>query len=503
MLKLNEPVMSEGIWFPAMGKERVKPVRPGAVSEPRLNASLLVQISLCVLPAMALIGFGKPATGARWFYPVLLVLLARHLLLKDRFGFATLIVGTIPALMILRNFFYYSSVTVFLGTGVLLWILTAPREFAQLWANIRLRWLISLGGLYWLSSAYLTKDYAANLRVMELVFCIASLYLLVNRWDFLATALLGIGISVIAMGFAFLPYGDRLGAGLIDGYSLGNPISFGIPLTLIFILSIADDGRWLLLDQHRFWRLAITLISGGLLLLSTSRGSWAIVAVNVLILGVINRKQRKTLAALIVLLVVISALLLTSSRGEYVQQSFERTVSSERTLSSSTSGRSDQWWLFPEVLADSPLWGFGPGRGTAIYARYSNLYNIFHSGEGMAWHSLYLQVGIETGIIGMLALTMLVGPLLVRGIAHWRAAGNSVPLHGVVSFIVIALSVSGLDAASAVFLGLGFLSDNWHPPQAPVPAGSAALECCYSECSCAASFLVWERTVGRTTRKLS
>jgi O-antigen ligase len=245
------------------------------------------------------------------------------------------------------------------------------------------------------------------------------------------------------------------------------------------------------------------LISGGLLLLSTSRGSWAIVAVNVLILGVINRKQRKTLAALIVLLVVISALLLTSSRGEYIQQSFERTVSSERTLSSSTSGRSDQWWLFPEVLADSPLWGFGPGRGTAIYARYSNLYNIFHSGEGMAWHSLYLQVGIETGIIGMLALTMLVGPLLVRGIAHWRAAGNSVPLHGVVSFIVIALSVSGLDAASAVFLGLGFLSDNWHPPQAPVPAGSAALECCYSECSCAASFLVWERTVGRTTRKLS
>lgn len=432
-------------------------------TKPGLNRELLFQISVCVLPAMLMVGLAKPATGARWFYLILLIFLARQLFLKDRFHFAAIVIGTMPAAMLFRNFFYYSSVSMFLFAALSLWWFTAPGEFAAMWANLRLRCLILLGGFYWLVSVYLERDYSANLRAMELLGAVVCVYLLINRWEVLASAFLGVAVSVIAMGLAFLPYGERLGAGTIDGYSLGNPISFGIPATLIFILTLADNGRWLLLERQRLIRLGIGLATGGLLLLSTSRGSWLVVLVNVFVLAVINRKQRKLLAAMIALLIVVGALLLSSSRGEYVQQSFDRTVSSERTLSSTTSGRSDQWWLFPEVFADSPLWGFGPGKGSEVYAHYSSLYNIFHSGKGMAWHSLYLQVGVETGLIGILLMTFLMAPLAWHGVTHYRLVGDSVPLHGILSFLIIGFSVSGLDAASGLFFGLGMLSENWRP----------------------------------------
>jgi O-antigen ligase len=79
------------------------------------------------------------------------------------------------------------------------------------------------------------------------------------------------------------------------------------------------------------------------------------------------------------------------------------------------------------------------------------------AGSQVAWHSLYLHIGVETGVIGFIALTLLLLPLLWRGFICWRSTGDSVPLIGLIGFMVIGLSVSGFDASSGVFLGLGLL----------------------------------------------
>jgi O-antigen ligase len=91
---------------------------------------------------------------------------------------------------------------------------------------------------------------------------------------------------------------------------------------------------------------------------------------------------------------------------------------------------------------------------------------MFHSGDEMAWHSLYMQVGVETGLMGLLLLLFMLFSLVGGGIAHWRFSGDSVPLHGALSFVIIGMSVTGFDAASGLFLGLSLLSGRWHP--APV-----------------------------------
>ena len=133
--------------------------------------------------------------------------------------------------------------------------------------------LFILGGLYWLASYLWTGYYASNLRVLELVFTAACIYLLAKHREYLATALIGLSISVFAVGIAFMPRGGggRWGHEAIDGYILGNPITFGIPLALIFLLTIADNGKWLLLEDRRTWRLAIGLI-WALSVALTSRG---------------------------------------------------------------------------------------------------------------------------------------------------------------------------------------------------------------------------------------
>jgi O-antigen ligase len=446
-----------------------------AASQPaQLDRRLLLQLLIAVVPALTCVGLAKPEFGSKWFFFCLLLFLARYAIKGDRFGFMTLLVGTVPAFTIFRGLFFYSSVVTLFAAGVLMWLLIAPDEVRDLFSDLRLKGLLVFATAYWIVSYYLTEDYSSNLRVMELVFCAIAICLLVNRWIYLSTAFLSIGLSSAVMGLAFLPYGDRLGSGEVGGVFLGNPISFGIPITLILILTIADNGRWLGLEHQKLWRIALALFLGAWLVLSTSRGSWSVILANGLVLAVINRQQRKMLLLLVAILVIVTIIVLASSRGEDVKQSFDRTVSSERTLSNSTSGRSDQWWLFPQVFSQSPLWGFGPGSGGAIYARYSNLFNMFHSGEEMAWHSLYMQIGIETGLLGLLLLSIMLVSLVGGGIAHWRFSGDTVPLQGALSFIIIGMSVTGFDAASGLFLGLSLLSGRWHPASAahngPIPS---------------------------------
>jgi len=372
-----------------------------------------------------------------------------------------LTISSIPALLLLRGFFFYNSVTALLALGIVWWFFTSPKELAQSWKDVRLKCLLLFGGLYWLLSYVWTGEYFSNLRVLELVFSAASIHLLARHRGYLATALIGMAISAFAVGLAFLPSGgDRLGHDVIDGYTLGNPITLGIPLALVFLLSIGDGGKWLLLQNHPYWRLALGLTSGVLLLLSTSRGSLAIVIVNVIILLFIGKRQRWMLFVSAALLVLITLALLQTERGPSIVRFYDRTFSPDRTLNQKSSGRLDQWTVFPQAFQDSPIWGFGPGSGGSVYAEYSLLAdgNIHLAGMEMAWHSLYLHIGVEAGMIGIMALTLLLGSLIFHGLNHWRSFGESLPLLGVIGFLIIGLSVSGMDSPSGIFLGVGLLS---------------------------------------------
>src|SRR5690606_34662490 len=135
---------------------------------------------------------------------------------------------------------------------------------------------------------------------------------------------------------------------------------------------------------------------GIFLLLSTSRGSWLVAFVGIVVAIFYQSKQRKKIFVALLLMGFVLLGVLQTRSGEKAFIWFERATDSESTWSEKTTGRFEQWLLFPEVLEDSPVWGVGPGLGKDAYAFYSWIDNevTFRQGKQLAWHALYLQIGV-------------------------------------------------------------------------------------------------------------
>lgn len=430
---------------------------------PRLRVPLdrvaLVQMGICALPAMLLVTFAQRTWGGSYLYLTLFVMLGHCVLRGEHARFGTLVMGLIPVLMLLRTDFYYNILIALLVAIQAFWLVIAPRDVAALWTNPRMKLMLILTIGYWVLSFGLTGDYNANLRIIELAATICAVFLLANSRRHLLTALVGISLSALLICIALLQYGERLGMASIAGHRIGNPITLGVALALAVTLSIADRGKWLSFTGEAY-RVLFGVTAAAFLLLTTSRGAWVVAAGNVIVLICLRRRERVASIALLVLLTFSLPLILVTQRGVYFEQGLQRTVSTDRSLTQISSGRSDQWLLFPRVFSESPLWGYGPGLGQEQYAKYSLLdHRIeYRPGEKADWHSLYLQVGVDGGLIGLCCLALIVIPLLSGCVHHLRATGEIVPLLGVVGFLLVASSVSAMDAISGVFLGLGFLS---------------------------------------------
>jgi O-antigen ligase len=425
----------------------------------RLNRGLLLQVVVCVVPAMLALRAGHAAVAAHWFFTTLLGFLGANLILGGAASSLSLIIAVLPGLMLLRNYFLYNSVGVLLGIGIGNLLLRSPADFRVV-QRAGITWLLWLSTVYWLLSFMLTGEYHANLRTIEFVFAAGAIVLLSRHREQFASALHGQLVSLLSIGFAFFALGDRLGYGRIEGTLIGNPVTFGVPLALLLILANADDGRWLLLQRRPSIRLLISLVTGVLLLFSTSRVSWLVATLSLVIILLLDRSHRRLALVSVALLVGATAIAVRTERGAFVTAWYERTFSPKRTLLQKTSGRSDQWVLFPEVMKEAPIWGFGPGAGASIYARYSLLEPAirFRRGQEMAWHSLYQQIAVETGIIGLAFLFIALALMVRSGHRTWRERGEVTPLLGALGFIIVAVTVSGLDAASGMFLGFGLLT---------------------------------------------
>ncbi|MBV9746635.1 MAG: O-antigen ligase family protein [Acidobacteriia bacterium] len=433
----------------------LNPIRVSGVQPPGIHGRLLIETWICVFPASFLLSIGQPGIAAKLIVGSLFGLLAYHFLMRQPFEFVALTMACLPMVTVLRGLFFYYSIILALGGGLIFFAAVMPKEPARLWSDLSWRvmflWLVC----YWWISFVRTGNYASNLRAFELILSLAATMLLAGRRSYLGTALLGFGISTAAVAIGLLPYGDRLGEGKIAGLEVGNPILLGLPSSLVLLLSIADSGKWLLLDRHKILRVAVSLGAGLCLALSASRGSWLATAVGLLIIFIWNKGGKKSLLVSLLVLSLGIAALLSTKRGSNVASYFTKTLDSERSLANRTSFRSVQWEVFPDVFWESPIWGWGPGSGVEVAGEFT--------GRHLGWHSMYLQLGGETGMIGLGSLIVLLVSLTLRGLSYQSRTGEMVPLIGLVIYMTIGLSVTGMDSTSGVFLGLAFASANVSP----------------------------------------
>jgi len=426
------------------------------VRSSRFDWTVLAQVSICTIPSMATIDVAHPLWGARYLACSVFAILGYYVIKRDRYRLLSLLIGVSPALVLMRGLFFYNSVPFFLGIGIVLWACMSWNEVKFIWDDLTWRFFAFIGFVYWFLTFAFVHSLSANLRVIELVLTTAAVWLLSNRRSYLATAFIGMGISVSAYAIAMLPYGVRLGEGELDnGETIGNPILVGLPAALVVLIALSDRGRYFMLENNKFGRVMVCLVGAEWLVLSGSRGSWVTTTVCLTLVFAFSRASRKAMLGMIAIGCLATLLVLSTGRGEIITNVFDKTVDSNRTLVNRTSGRSAQWEAIPLLFPLSPVWGYGPGSAKDV--------DYIYTGRHLLFHSLYLDVIVETGLLGCIPLLCVLGLLVRRAVLHLRRFGEVTPLVGVVAFMLIGISVTAFDVISGIFLGLAFMARERSP----------------------------------------
>jgi len=433
---------------------------------PRIRKVILIQEVMCVIPTILLLFNGIVLVSAFWFFSTFFIFQVINLYKKEFWGFSALLIGVIPIIMVLRQFLFHNIVLVLCVIAALLPLLKISNGRIRLLHEKKFNLLFISCLIYWILSFINSGYYSTNLGVLELFFASYCLYNLSNKRLWFITTLWCYSISTLAIAIAFLPYGDRLGAVYIGDYFLGNPASIGLPLTLVFFLSIIDQGKWLDISMNKPLKNILLLSSFTLIVLSTSRISWLVTIVGISLFFITGSpKVKLKLIIIIIFLSSLFFLLLQTQQGQFISNWFNKIILAEsynEFLFKVTTGRSSQWELFPDMIYDSPLIGYGPGNSRTIFHNYAvNDLRIMTHQINLQIHGFFLQISIEMGLIGLFIIIVFLLHIVKQSYLFWKKTNNFISLVAILSFITIGLSISGFNAIVGVYLGLGFMG--FHP----------------------------------------
>ena len=445
---------------------RAREFRPGLASS--RAGPFLAQAMICAV----LTGMLVAAASIRWaalaFWLMLGVLLLRSTFMRRTKEVLALLIALAPFVSLLRSFALYNIVIMLFGGGLFLHFFHSPGIRHQILRGCPwLKGMFLYVTLYYLLSLVDTHDYAINLRLFELALSVLALIALGRDPALLGAALLGMIFCACAVGATMLAHlhsnsVTRLGIIVIEGHTLGNPTQLGLPLAFGFLALVLDGGRWLNLHSRPFTRLLMLAPTLPLLALTTSRSAWLVAAGGLLINLIFGRRQHLKMALIVGLGILAFQLVLLSPQGNSLRHGLDRTFGASRSNSNRTSGRSDQWlvaWRAFTQSINSVVLGHGPGLGPDIYARYSTEVEgvKYAIGRRVALHSLFMQIAVETGLLGLAAVCGWLALMGFKLLPETRRSRAVLPLASFMGYLFITISVSGNDINSGAFLGTALL----------------------------------------------
>ncbi|MCG3148774.1 MAG: hypothetical protein PCFJNLEI_02221 [Verrucomicrobiae bacterium] len=455
------------------------PVSDVALSSPVAPAfnqrAVMAWVAACALPAMALFSVGRASLAGYCFWAVLglaLVVLAAR---GRGDELLCLALAVMPVINLLRDYAFYNVIIVMLVVIFLYWLVVDRATLGRIWGSYPLAWvLVAWTVVYYVFSFLFTGQYSRNLRLLELSLTVLGMLLIGRQRRMLLTMLAGFCLAAVLVSLAFLAQAPaatagRLGMLVVEDRSLGNPVQLGMPLALSWLVLVVDRGQWSLWGRTKIWRWVLAAIVFVALALTTSRVSWAVAVIGVLVSFLAGSRQRWQILTVGLVVAAGIQLLLLSPYGEGFERGLTRTFSSSRSMANRTSGRSDQWQVSYRAVMESPgamVYGHGPGLGPEVYARVSaETPDVRYAvGERVALHSLFMQVVVESGLVG---LGLVVIWLIVAGVnvVRWTRREKMIfPLVCFVGYGLVVVTVSGNDTTSAMFLGLGLLTSSRRQP---------------------------------------
>jgi probable O-glycosylation ligase (exosortase A-associated) len=284
---------------------------------------------------------------------------------------------------------------------------------------------------------------------------------------------------VIVLSHGYVAY--DLNRAYYDGFNRIQEIGFGgmdnncVAITMVCCTGVA---LFLGLTAPRWWQKAVALVAMMLMvhcvLFSYSRGGMlGLIITAAVAFFLIPKKVGHYLTFALLLLLALRL------AGPAVVERFVSTFADEKERDGSAQSRVEMWQTCTQIMVAYPVFGIGPRHFPLTAHEYG--YAPFKEA-----HTLWLQVGAETGAVGLFFLAAFYGVCVVRLWPLTRAArpvadpwfrdSARMVIASLTGFAVSAQFVSlvGLEAPYyVVLLGAGVLKLASVPAAAPVPAEPA------------------------------
>jgi len=202
--------------------------------------------------------------------------------------------------------------------------------------------------------------------------------------------------------------------------------SLSFPLTFLTVRLVASDLHW----RERCLLLGGWGIMVFALLFSLTRGVWLAYVAVLVVLGILKGGRATLAVGVCAVLLGLSLTLAGSGVHERVRQIFDPVAN---------LGRSQIWRANLDMIADRPLlgWGYGNYRKfrAPYYQRYPDADTTAHA------HNNFLQMWVDTGVVGLGAFLFLFWTILRAGWQAYRRLPpsaeplRSLALGGVLSII--------------------------------------------------------------------
>jgi hypothetical protein len=237
-------------------------------------------------------------------------------------------------MMLLRGLFFYSSLQIIMAASLVVLLANSPRDWVRFKKDTLLVSFIVVSFVYWISSVMMSNDYSSNFRVLELCLAAANVRMLAGYRSYLATRITG-DVVRFALPKA-VPY-DAVARRRFNS-PISNPIAR--PGLSADLLPIADRGQWILMHRRPAMRTLINLLLGSALVLSTSRGSWLVTIVCLLVILLCNPRARGPMLGTLAVFAVLVAGILQTERGPIIMHYVDNAVGGRRSTNART-GRAD------------------------------------------------------------------------------------------------------------------------------------------------------------------
>lgn len=217
------------------------------------------------------------------------------------------------------------------------------------------------------------------------------------------------GLSTVAYGNIYEDAFDVRAAGPVnDANFYGQILVIVIPLALSLAFS-ATRRRW-----QGFWVAVAALVTAGVLM-TYSRGAMLALAVMTAIV-LASMRAKLTHVALASVAVVALLLAMPGNVGRRFM-TFETFLPRHRYYVPADSSFEKRKLLLAttaRMFFDHPILGVGAGNFTTFFPQYSNeagspAEHFYRGGEVEHPHSLYLELGAETGSVGLILFAAIVG----------------------------------------------------------------------------------------------